>query len=1403
MQEETQRNNEIMDIGEISGMQIQPLIDINEIQSSRRRGDPEEDGIVKELKRGKPNDFISLDEMNFSSPSQNRRTGIEEEVELPSILEKVEAKKEFKSHGLAMSNIIGFRGDQVMFQGGLSVLGGRVEDRPVPVKKENEVEELEGDFEEKVEVDIDELDEFLKEYNKEEQAKEVKVELEEQVSLVKVEERAPVILEEATDDEERDKMIEEIIEMQESTEQKEEERFNFANIRGNMSYRRLKPDFSSKYKLKIQEHMDEDGDSIEGVEFYWNDMSASFSNPDRKYITDILHIFGKIKVQNKGKQEIVSACITVKNIERVVYVVKKNQASFSKFKEEVKNKIDRLSFKEHITITKKNKRYCFDLNINSGKVECLELRYPYKFGKLRIPFRGNNYNGVFGESFDPVQTTLLEKGLKGPNWILVKDYELIPKNKGSSWCKVNLEIDSIEDFDILPVAKPRPNLKFLALSLETTLNKNSKYSEIKAVSILEFDIDEDNNILEGIHPYMFYYDQRGDMAGQSKAALEIKRKFKLGETESQIYFCDSEIHLLRLFLQKVSIMDPDGFLSHDLSSSFLDILMDRMKFRDISMRDKISRIKKSSDVMNFWARSKGTKKIRNLTHGRLVLDSFPLISEFSKERDYALENLSKKYLKEETSCLAEPFFLQKTEKKIQNPVILFDDMITHCYLSINLTLKLKLIELTEQLTKVSGCLWDTSLRNMKLNRNEMLLLHEFNALNYILPDYYPYSATKTQKEKIKTETYQGGLVYQPQRGLYTNYVLMLDFNSLYPSIIREFKICFTTVKRQKVGIDFYLNREDYDLEYIDIDLLQKDHNPQKIDDSVEGVSLLPKVVKKLIEDRKSVKRQMKNLDRNDQDSAYRFLDTKQQALKVISNSIYGCLGSPFSRFYSRSLAELVTYYGRSLLERSGKAIYGLGCEIVYGDTDSIFIDTKTDNFKNAMKMGKEAMKRINRNSKSGILEIGIDGVYKRLLLNNKKRYSGLCITNAEELLEANGEEVEPQYKMEVKGMDVIRREWCDLSKETGNSLLNLILSDEDNFKDEIYKILERVSKQLSDESKVKEVPISKLTMHQKLNKSLHLYTSDTIPFVNVARKLVENQNLRENQLVGKVIPYLICKGESSSTPVYNRAYHPDEYLSSQKEDRPLTIDGKWYLASQIAKPVMRILENVKQISKRKVESILNVGTLFKTTANPDGNVNTGGVETSNEMEVKDYSAFYDNDYCPSYSLVNWEALEADKKIRKQTLTFSTLKSEKFKKVNPMILKNNFNLLASKITKQYYSDMQMTCINCDENQHEYSMVEETECEDCDLKLVVNKSPRATNGNFYYLDQIFDKAVKLPQVDEGMKQLIRSDIQPKIRKIRQLSGYQRMSLGDALKGNLVRNRRRRPTNRHYKLLAITDS
>lgn len=125
------------------------------------------------------------------------------------------------------------------------------------------------------------------------------------------------------------------------------------------------------------------------------------------------------------------------------------------------------------------------------------------------------------------------------------------------------------------------------------------------------------------------------------------------------------------------------------------------------------------------------------------------------------------------------------------------------YFQMAIASKVQMLPLTKQLTNLAGNSWSLTLNGGRAVRNEFILLHEFHRMKYVCPDKVFTSFKKSRGEddeeapvaKRGKAQYAGGLVFEPKRGLWDTYIMVMDFNSLYPSIIQEYNIDFTTVER--------------------------------------------------------------------------------------------------------------------------------------------------------------------------------------------------------------------------------------------------------------------------------------------------------------------------------------------------------------------------------------------------------------------------------------------------------------------------------------------------------------------------------------------------------------------------------------------------------------------------------
>ena len=394
--------------------------------------------------------------------------------------------------------------------------------------------------------------------------------------------------------------------------------------------------------------------------------------------------------------------------------------------------------------------------------------------------------------------------------------------------------------------------------------------------------------------------------------------------------------------------------------------------------------------------------------------------------------------------------------------------VNHCeadtYFIAAIALRIQLLPLTKVLTNLAGNSWARTLSGTRAERNEYILLHEFHKNKYICPDKV-WGKSKVQEveepadgeetvDVKKKDKFKGGLVFEPEKGLYDKFILVMDFNSLYPSIIQEYNICFTTVDRSE-KVDS-LSPKIMDKKLIASQSEDEEKVPEVPMDQNQGI--LPKLIATLVSRRRQVKVLMKDKKASPEQLAT--WDIKQTALKLTANSMYGCLGYVQSRFYARPLAMLTTFKGREILRSTKDLAEGNQLGVIYGDTDSIFLNSNVDNIEDALKIGQEFKRAVNERYK--LLEIDIDNVFRRLLLHAKKKYAAI------KLIEVDGKYDD---KLEVKGLDMKRREYCALSKEVSSRLLTLILSG-----DESEVVVERVHeylRELSERMREEKVPAQK------------------------------------------------------------------------------------------------------------------------------------------------------------------------------------------------------------------------------------------------------------------------------------------------------------------------------------------
>ncbi|KAK9061861.1 hypothetical protein SSX86_019045 [Deinandra increscens subsp. villosa] len=936
-------------------------------------------------------------------------------------------------------------------------------------------------------------------------------------------------------------------------------------------------------------------DSDGSLPFYMLDAYEEFYGSNAGNI----YLFGKVKAGNTYH----SCCVVVKNMQRCMYAIPSGpifeESVILKLEESKISPVDFLTKLHEMAsglkadlrkqLLKRNvsnfsmkpvkRNYAFE----RSDIECkenyvLKISYPFKDPPLSSDLKGETFCALLGTHTSALELFLIKRKIKGPSWLSVSKFSSCSTAQRVSWCKFEVTVDCSKDIKVAnnPTnTREIPPVVVTAINLKTIINQKQNTNEIASASVIcchRAKIDTPMLASEWTRPGMLSHftvvrkleDGLFPM-GFSKEAAD--KNSKAGS--SIISLESSERALLNRLMIELYKLDSDILVGHNISGFDLDVLLNRVKACKVpnSMWSKIGRLKRSemprlgkgSTVFGSGA----SPGIMSCIAGRLLCDTFLCSRDLLKEVSYSLTELAKTQLSKKRKEVA-PHDIPQLFQSSQTLMELIEIGETDAWLSMELMFHLSVLPLTRQLTNISGNLWGKTLQGARAQRVEYLLLHAFHAKKFMVPDKF-YSPKENKLAKRKSESpedkvindlgvndeienepirskkgpaYAGGLVLEPKKGLYDKYILLLDFNSLYPSIIQEYNICFTTVDRSDDCLASGLP-------------------------SSKTTGVLPELLKNLVERRKNVKEWLKSAT----GLKYQQFDIQQQALKLTANSMYGCLGFSNSRFYAKPLAELITLQGREILQKTVDLVQNnLNLEVIYGDTDSIMIYTGLDDISKAKSIAGNVIREVNKRYKR--LEIDLDGLYKRMLLLKKKKYAAV----KEQIRDGKVHKV-----IERKGLDMVRRDWSLLSKETGDFCLEQILSELSC--EEVVESIHNKLRKVQEDMRNGEVALEKYIITKTLTKPPEAYPdARSQPHVEVALRL-RKLGYTSGCSAGDTVPYIICceqgNGSSSSAGIAQRARHPDELT---KDNEKLMIDIDYYLAQQIHPVVSRLCASIEGTS---------------------------------------------------------------------------------------------------------------------------------------------------------------------------------------------------------------------------------
>lgn len=401
------------------------------------------------------------------------------------------------------------------------------------------------------------------------------------------------------------------------------------------------------------------------------------------------------------------------------------------------------------------------------------------------------------------------------------------------------------------------------------------------------------------------------------------------------------------------------------------------------------------------------------------------------------------------------------------------------------------------------------------------------------------------------------LVMEPLSRLYTSPVVVLDFQSLYPSIMIAYNYCFSTClgRVDCLGSDepFVFGCTSLSVGTSLLNIVRK-----YVTVSPAGVAfvlppvrkgVLPRMLEEILSTRIMVKQAMKECKQNK--ALTRVLDARQMGLKLIANVTYGYTAASYSgRMPCVEVADSIVSKGRETLERAIRTVEGTprwGAKVIYGDTDSIFVLLEGKTKRQAFEIGHEIAEVVTAQNPKPV-KLKFEKVYLPCVLQTKKRYVGFAYESQDQL--------EPVY--DAKGIETVRRDGCPAVAKILEKSLRILFQSRDVSAVKHY-VKSQFAKILSDKVNIQDF------IFAKEYRGIAGYKPGAcVPALEIARRLLQ-KDPRVEPRVGERVPYVVVYG-SPGMRLIQLVRHVHEVLA----DPSARLNTHYYITRVIAPALNRI-----------------------------------------------------------------------------------------------------------------------------------------------------------------------------------------------------------------------------------------
>jgi DNA polymerase-2 len=595
--------------------------------------------------------------------------------------------------------------------------------------------------------------------------------------------------------------------------------------------------------------------------------------------------------------------------------------------------------------------------------------------------------------------------------------------------------------------------------------------------------------------------EQGELFSIGLASDTYKCVLMIGKSEAAedwVVWVDNEKTLLQQFVIQVNRFDPDIIIGWNVVNFDFRLLIRHAALHRVELA-----LGRDNQAISWRdARNEVNQGFVSMP-GRVVVDGIDALKTATYHFDsFSLENVAQSLLGKGKKTENIDDRLAQIEYDFKhNKVKLAEYNLQDCQLVLDIFAHTKVLDFLTLRSQLTGLELDRMGGSVAAFIN--LYLPKLHRAGYVSPN----------RPKDGGLASPGGYVMSSKPGLY-QHVLVLDFKSLYPSIIRTFKI-------DPLGLVEGLASPDKAIEGYRGAKFSRDKH------------FLPEIITSLWQQRDEAKK--------NQDAA------RSQAIKILMNSFYGVLGSGGCPFYDTRLASSITMRGHDIMQTTAKWIEQAGYEVIYGDTDSTFVWLNGEySNQQAIQIGQSLALEINQKWQANIqqihqldcdLEIEFETHFSQFLmptirgseLGSKKRYAGLK-TNKD------------GAELIFKGLETVRSDWTQLAKGFQLKLYQMVFAGQ-NVQEYVLQTIQDTRSGKLDEQ---------LVYRKRIRRRLDLYVKNVPPHVKAAR-LADQQNAA----LGKTLKYQ-HKGWISYVITINGP-QPIEYLTSQ-------IDYDHYVEKQV-KPI--------------------------------------------------------------------------------------------------------------------------------------------------------------------------------------------------------------------------------------------